>query len=387
LPLLVYSLSGSGLVMGAVAALTAAADFVFALPAGSYADRHDRKRMLIGADLGRAVLTALIPLSVLVGGPTLAVVVLVAAPLAILRAVFRAAYVAATPALVGRPNLARATAIFEIVVSLGYVIGPAIAGILASTIGPGPTLAIDALSYVVSVIGLLLITRPLLPPADRLPSRVADDIREGIAYVARDPILRPLVLVVAIATATYGPITTVLTFRLVDDLGQPEATVGVALTAFGIGAIVGSVLATRFHRLAGSGAAVLASIAGIGLALVAVAAFDALPIVVLATAAAGVAETWLGVSLVSLRTAASPDALLGRIASVSRATSLGLQPVGAIVIGFIVDTTTGTTATVVMGAALCVLAVAFVPARALRSASVARLVAASGPGGDAIAGA
>jgi MFS family permease len=87
LPLLVFALSGSGLVMGVVAAVQALADFAFALPAGSYADRHDRKRMMVGADLGRAILTGLIPLSVLLGGPTLPVVILVAGPLAVLRAV------------------------------------------------------------------------------------------------------------------------------------------------------------------------------------------------------------------------------------------------------------------------------------------------------------
>jgi predicted MFS family arabinose efflux permease len=365
--------------MGIVAALTAIGDLALALPAGSYADRRDRKRMLIAADLGRAVLTGLIPLSVLLGGPTLAVIIAVTIPMAGLRAVFRAAYVATTPALVGRPNLARATAIFEVAISVAYIVGPALAGILASTIGPGLTLAIDALSYGVSVLGLSLVTRPLRAPADRRPSGIVDDIREGVGYVAHDPVLRPLVLVVAIATATYGPIVSVLTFRVVRDLGQPEAMVGVALTAFGIGAIVGSVLATRFHHLAGSGAMVLVSIAGIGLSLIAIAAIDTMPALAIAAGAVGASETWLGVTLVALRTAASPDALLGRIASVSRFTSLGLQPIGALMFGLIIDATSGTTASVVMGVALCGVALAFVPARAMRSATAAGLAAAPAP--------
>jgi predicted MFS family arabinose efflux permease len=386
LTLLVFALSGSGFVMGVVAALTALADFAFALPAGSFADRHDRKRMLIGADLGRAILTGLIPLTVLLGGPALGVVILVAAPLAILRAVFRAAFVAATPALVGRSNLARATAILEVVISAAYIVGPAIAGILATAIGPGPTLAIDALSYVVSVVGLQLVSRPLRPPVGRPPSRIIDDIREGLRYVARDPVLRPLVSIVALATAIYGPVVTVLTFRVVDDLGQPESIVGVALTVFGVGAMVGSLLATRFHRLAGSGVAALASVAAMGISLIAIAMLDAIPALVVATAAVGASETWLGVALVSLRTAASPDALLGRIASVSRVASLGLQPIGALVIGLVVDATSGTTATVVMGIALCVVALAFLPARALRSASVARLATGAVPDQEVVLG-
>jgi len=78
LPLLVLALTGSGLVMGIVGAINTAADFVFGTFAGALADRGDRKRMMFVADLGRAVLTALIPLSVLLGGPTVAVIALVA---------------------------------------------------------------------------------------------------------------------------------------------------------------------------------------------------------------------------------------------------------------------------------------------------------------------
>src|SRR5580765_3533839 len=85
LPLLVLALTGSGLVMGIVGAINTSADFVIGTFAGALADRGDRKRMMFVADLGRAVLTALIPLSVLLGGPTVAVIALVAAPMAILR--------------------------------------------------------------------------------------------------------------------------------------------------------------------------------------------------------------------------------------------------------------------------------------------------------------
>ena len=113
LPLLVLALTGSGLAMGIVGALSMLPDLFFGMIAGALADRSDRKRMMFVADLGRAVLTALIPLSVITGGPTMAVILIVTAPMSILRAFFLAGYTASVPILVGRSQLARANSIFE----------------------------------------------------------------------------------------------------------------------------------------------------------------------------------------------------------------------------------------------------------------------------------
>src|SRR5919201_1029006 len=74
LPLLVGLLTGSGTVMGIVAALESLPDLILGLPAGALADRWDRRRMMLWSDLGRAGLTALIPLAAFVGMPLLPVV-------------------------------------------------------------------------------------------------------------------------------------------------------------------------------------------------------------------------------------------------------------------------------------------------------------------------
>ena len=110
----------------------------------------------------RALLTALIPISVWLGGPTLVVILIVAAPMSILRSFFLAGYTASVPAIVGRSQLARANALFEAVYSTGYILGPAVAGILSTLIGPGPTLAIDAVSFLLSALGLVFVRRQIL---------------------------------------------------------------------------------------------------------------------------------------------------------------------------------------------------------------------------------
>ena len=87
LPLLVLALTGSGLAMGVVGVLSTLPDLVLGLPAGAYADRWDRRKMMFLADLGRAFLTALIPISVWLDGPTLALIMLVTFPLNVMRVV------------------------------------------------------------------------------------------------------------------------------------------------------------------------------------------------------------------------------------------------------------------------------------------------------------
>ena len=138
LPLLVLGITGSGFVMGMVNVLSTLPDLLVGLFAGAYADRWDRRRMMFFADLGRAVLTALIPISIWLDGPTIPLILLVTFPMNVLRVLWLAAYTASVPGLVGRGQVARASAIFEAVFNVGWIVGPAIAGLLAATIGPGP---------------------------------------------------------------------------------------------------------------------------------------------------------------------------------------------------------------------------------------------------------
>ncbi len=371
LPLLVYALTGSGVVMGAILAINTGADFVLGTIAGAMADRGDRKRMMLLADAGRAVFTALIPICELVHGPTLAVVILVTAPLAILRGFFRAGYLAAMPNLVGRSQLARGNAILEAAYSTTFIVGPAIAGLLVTVIGPAETLAVDAASFAISAVGLLLIGRELKAPADRAPSRMVDDIREGVVYVVRHPVLRSVILLFAMTSALITPIGAAMTFRIVRDLGQSPAAFGLTLTGLGVGAVLGSALVSRLGPSTNVARFFIGTVVLTGVPLILVAFVDSLPVIVLLTGISGIGETAMAVVYIATRAANSPDHLVGRIASTARVIALGLMPIGGLVGGVLIDTIGGTGTLIVMGASLCVLALGFTQVRSLRAASFA----------------
>jgi MFS family permease len=370
LPLLVLALTGSGLAMGIVGALQALPDLVFGMVAGALADRADRKRMMFIADLGRAFLTALIPLSVFLGGPTMLVILIVAAPMSILRSLFLAGYTASVPALVGRPLINRANSYFEAIYSMGYILGPAIAGILASTIGPGRTLAIDAVSFGLSSIGLLFVRRDLRAPIDRPRARLVTEIREGIDYIARHPILRTTILFWGATSILTAPLVTALAVHVTRDLGYNAVVLGLILTGYGCGTVIGALITAR-RTTRGVVAPFLIGgnlVAAAG--LVALATVPIIPVMVAVAVLAGIAQSLVLVTYVTVRAAYSPDELLGRIGSTARTISLGLQPVGLLVGGALIDLTSGSTTIVLMGLAIALVSLAFVPVRVLRTASL-----------------
>ena len=371
LPLLVLELTGSGVAMGVVLAIQALTDFAFGLFAGAIADRSDRKRMMVVADVGRALLTALIPISAIAGGPTMAVVVAVAGPLSILRSMFRAGYISSLPNLVGREHLARANGILESVYSSTVIIGPIIAGFLSATIGPGPTLAIDAVSFAISSIGLFLMRTDLRAPLDRPQTHILADVREGVAYVVGHRVLRSAILLFGLYSAIVAPLIVAIAVRVTRDLGESEGVFGIVVASFGFGAVAGSLIVVRLGRRANVVLVLLGGIALTGLTILGLAAFDSVAALALFSLLGGLLETLVTVTYITLRTAASPDALLGRIGSTARVFSLGVQPIGLLIGGLLIDSVGGTQTIVVVGLAACFLALAFAPVRALRRATLA----------------
>jgi len=376
-PLLVLALTGSGLWMGVVGALSTLPDLFFGMIAGALADRSDRKRMMFLADLGRALLTALIPLSVILGGPTMTVILIVTAPMSILRAFFLAGYTASVPMLVGRSQLARANSIFEAVYSFGYIIGPAIAGFLAATIGPGLTLAIDAASFALSSFALAFMRRDLHAPSDRAETSIVADIREGIDFIAHHPILRPMIVFWALVAIALAPLVPALTVHITRDLGQNETVLGFVLTAYGIGTVIGALSTARSSRRTVA-PFLLGGTFTTGLLLAVVSRVDLIPVLLVAAAIAGAAQSVVLVTYLTARTNMSPDALLGRIGSTARTLSLGLQPVGLLVGGALIDLTDGSTTITVMGAILIGLTLLFFPVSGLRRATVVPSVPSAG---------
>ena len=370
LPLLVLALTGSGFAMGVVGAVQTLPDLVFGMVAGALADRSDRKRMMLVADLGRAVLTALIPISIALGGPTIAVILLVAAPLSILRSFFLASYTASVPAVVGRGQIGRANSYFEAIYSVGFIVGPAIAGVLATTIGPGPTLGIDAVSFAFSAIGLLFVRRDLRAPVERPRGPLLKEIREGIDYIAGNPTLRSAILFWGAISILTAPLVSALAVHITRDLGYPPSILGLVLMAYGVGTVIGALISARTGTRGSVAPFLLGGTVVTAAALIGLAITPEVPVMVAVAIVSGVAQSMVLLTYLTLRTVYSPDALLGRIGSTARTISLGLQPIGLLAGGALIDLTSGSTTIVLMGISIALVSLVFAPVRGLRRATL-----------------
>jgi predicted MFS family arabinose efflux permease len=300
----------------------------------------------------------------------MAVILLVAAPMSILRSFFLAGYTASVPALVGRSQVGRANSYFEAIYSMGFIIGPAIAGVLASTIGPGPTLAIDAVSFALSALGLLFVRRDLRAPVDRPRRRLVIEIREGIDFIAASPTLRTVILYWGTISILLAPLVTALAVHVTRDLGQPPSILGLILAAYGVGTVIGALITARRIGRGRVAAALIGGNLVMGLSILVMSASVAIPVQVAAGLVAGIAQSTVLVTYLTLRTAHSPDELLGRIGSTARTISLGLQPVGLLVGGALIDLTSGSVTIALIGVGVAVVSLAFAPVSALRRASL-----------------
>jgi MFS transporter, ENTS family, enterobactin (siderophore) exporter len=368
MPLLVFALTGSGAAMGVVAALETLPDLLLGLPAGALADRWDRRRLMLFADFGRGLLTATVPIASLLGWPLMPVILLVAAPINVLRVLFMAGWTASTPMLVGSRLVGPASSYFEAVFSIGFFVGPAVAGLLVGVVGAPATLAIDALSFLVSAASLTLVRRRLQADGPRPRTDLLTEIRAGVAFVARQPTLRVALGLWAAINVVPAALVPALTIYVQRDLGLGAVIFGLVVSAYGLGSVLGAFLAARLTTRLSLGAMMVGGTVAQGCVLVAVGLLGQPLVVIAAGLLAGIVGAQATLGYVTLRATITPNALLGRVGAATRMVSVGLVPIGALLGGLVLDALSGGGTLILMGLLLAVSALAAATSSALRAA-------------------
>jgi Major Facilitator Superfamily len=210
--------------------------------------------------------------------------------------------------------------------------------------------------------------RDLRAPAERREAGLLADIREGIEFIVQHPVLRPMILFWGLVSITLAPLVAALTVHVIRDLGQNETILGLVLTAYGIGTVLGALLTARTTRRAVA-PMLLGGTLTTGILLTVVSRAEQIPVLLGAATIAGIAQSVVLVTYLTTRSNLSPDALLGRVGSTARTISLGLQPIGMLVGGALIDLTDGSTTLALMGVVLVGITLAFAPVGALRRAT------------------
>jgi len=218
LPLLVYKLTGSALNLG----ITAAAEFLpyllFGLILGAWTDRVDRKRMMIGTDIARALIIASIPLLYAFGLLVVWWIYVVGFIHATLTICFEAGQFAAIPSLVNQDDLVTANGRIQASYSGASVLGPLLAGALVALVSLPALMLIDAFSFLLSSFSLLLIKKRFNTGEKRAPTSIRSDVVEGLRYVLSHPVLRNISIMMAmvnfVGTTAYAQLIYFAKLRL-----------------------------------------------------------------------------------------------------------------------------------------------------------------------------
>lgn len=331
-------LEASSVQMGILRASAAVSAVLVGFFAGVIVDRLSRKRLLIATDLGRAFLAALIPLAAFNGVLKIEHLFVISFFAGALNITSEVAGMAFLPSVVKKENLVEGNSKFAATDSAAAIAGPGLSGLLVQILTAPVTILIDAVSFIFSAVFVWKINAPEQEiPVEKRQS-VRSEIREGFAFVYKNPILRPLAESIALHFLFMLVISTIFTLYAIRELDLQPFALGVIFSDFGFGFLAGALVVKRLTARFGQGKImVYATLLNAFAALLIPSASGATAIFVLFAAhfllAFGIQIH--GINLMSLRQSITPDHLQGRMNGTFRFVNVCMMLVGALAAGFL----------------------------------------------------
>lgn len=357
LPLLAASLTRDPVAFAAVSVAGTLPWLVLSLPAGVVVDRFERRRIMVATNAWRALLLGVLGVTVLLDRAGIPALVVIAFGLGVGEVLFDNAAQTLLPSIVPPAQLERANGrLYAGEIVTNQFVGPPLGGLLFG-LSAGLPILFDAGALVVAA-GLLagiggataaraaVTSSVAVPASDAVAgpggvngparARFVDDLREGVAWLRGNRLVRTLALLLAVLNGTAAMGTATFALYAVGEgsvLGLGPLGFSVLLTAGSIGSLVGSAAADRLVRRFGRTRLLWAELAvSVATPLAYATARGPVPVVVAAVVGGAGGIVW-NVITVSLRQRLIPDRLLGRVNSAYRFLGWGAMPIGALVGG------------------------------------------------------
>jgi MFS family permease len=366
---LVYRLTGSSLLLGIVSFCNQAPVLFLAAIAGVAADRLPRREVIVGTQTAAMILAFALGVPTLRGSVTVHLILVLAALLGLVNAVDIPVRQAFVVEMVGRDDLANAIALNSSVVNGARFLGPALAGVMVSTMGEGWCFVLNGLSYVAVIVGLLRIELPARRP--HATTSPLGDLAEGLRYVVRTGPIRSLLLLLGLVSLTAVPLGVLMPVFAASVLGGGAKTLGLLMGATGLGALAAAISLAARTTVRGLGRWVAASTGTLALFLVFFSASRLPWLSTLLVFVVGFAMMFQMAACNTLIQHLCPDVLRGRVMGVYSMVFVGLAPFGALVAGAVADRV-GAPTTVALGGSLTALGAAAFALQLPRMRSQAR---------------
>jgi len=334
-PLLVLAMTGSPATAGLVGFIATVPYILFQLPAGAVMDRVNRRRLMIACDIVRLVALGSIPLAAWLGRLTIVQVAIVAFIEGTMFVFFRLGEVAAIRIVVPPEQHSAALAQNEARLRAATLLGNPIGGFLFDAGRTVPFLA-DAVTYVASLVTLLLIRAPFEEARTDARRHVLAEIQEGIRWLWGQ---HYILITNLAASATNGLVQVVILVVIVAERqrGASGTVIGLVLAGFGIGGVAGSLSGGWLARLLRPNTIVLTAL-WIWATLTAAVGVVGNPILLTALLAslAFMGAVW-NIANGTIYYRLIPDRLIARVSSVGSLTAFGALPLGALAGGLLVQ--------------------------------------------------
>jgi MFS family permease len=326
--LLVYRLTGSAFLLGVLNFCNFVPVLLLAPWAGSAADRFDRKRLVLVTQLASTVLAATLAVLAWTGLAHVWVVIAFAAALGVGSAFAAPAAGALISELVPRSQLGSAVALNSMTYNLARAVGPALAAVSVKTLGIPASFLINAGSYLLLVVALLVVR----PAERRRAGRGEARLRDSLRLLREQPRLLAFLLIVTAVGFASDPVNTEAP-AFAHAFGRPDTEAGYLIGAFGAGAVLAAFLVAG--RVSGSRGRMLATLALLGGGMIAFSLAPWLWLGYVFLVVAGFGYLASNTSATSRLQLEVEDFQRGRIMALWSVAFLGLRPVASLADGAI----------------------------------------------------
>jgi MFS family permease len=349
---LIYRLTGSEFMLGLVGFVGQIPTLVLSPIAGVYIDRWNRHRVLVLTQVLSMLQSAALAVLTLTGRISVNDVLVLQALQGIINAFDTPARQSFVVQMVeDRSDLPNAIALNSSLVNGSRMVGPAIGGLLIATVGEGWCFALDAVSYVAVIVSLVAMhVRPIANESEILP--VFDALAAGYRYVAGFAPVRSGLLLVALVSTLGMPYQVLMPVMASEVLGGGANTLGMLMTATGMGAVIGTLYLASRQTVEGLGRRIGQAAMLFGVALIAFAVSRSvwLSLCVLFFSGAGFITSLAATNTVVQSVV--PEALRGRVMAFYTMAFLGTAPIGSLIAGAVAERI-GAPATVAVGGVAC----------------------------------
>lgn len=336
-PLLVASITRDPLLVSMALLSERLPVFLFGVLGGVIADRVDRRRLVVIANLGRSVVLIALVATIVSGTVNIGVVLAALFILGTAETFADSASSTLLPGLVARDDLGIANARLQGGFLLtNQLVAPPIGAFLFAA-GMALPFAANAAAF---ALGALLVSRVVTSTKREVGARsgLRSEMAEGIRWLMAHPPMRTLALTIFTFNVTFGAAWSVLVLYVGDRLGMDEIGFGLLITATAAGGLIGAGLYGRLERRFSlgnimRGGLIIETLTHLTLALTTLPAVAFVTLVLL-----GVHEFAWGTTSTVVRQRAVPDALLGRVGGVYRVANVGGLVIGTPIGGLLART-------------------------------------------------